>query len=98
MRTTKKTILDYLAKNLENFQIKYGVGKIGLFGSYARGEETQESDIDLYAHFSKKNLSSIAGLWIQIENDLNKKVDIVTAHKHMRPGLKNAIENEVIYV
>lgn len=98
MRTTKKTILDYLAKNLENFQIKYGVEKIGLFGSYARGEETNESDIDVYVHTAQKNLSAITGLWSQLEVDLDKKIDLVTAHKHMRPGLKNAIENEVIYV
>jgi len=95
---TKQTILDYLAKNLDNFHMKYGVEKIGLFGSYARGEATNESDIDVYVHMTQKNLSAIAGLWAQLEADLNTKIDLVTAHNHMRPGLKEAIENEVMYV
>lgn len=98
MQTLNKAkILEYLVANLPNFKTRYNVEKIGLFGSYVRGEETQESDIDLYAHFSKKNLSSIAGLWIQIENDLNKKIDIVTAHPRINPVLLDSIKKEVVY-
>lgn len=98
MIVTQQTILDYLAKNLDNFHMKYGVEKIGLFGSYARGEATNESDIDVYVHMTHKNLSAMAGLWAQLEDDLDMKIDLVTAHKHMRPSVKEAIENEVIYV
>jgi len=77
MPCTKQSILNYLSTNIQEFQAKYGVERIGLFGSYARDEATDESDIDLYVHTSP----------------LNKKVDLITAHNRMRPGLKS----EVVY-
>jgi hypothetical protein len=97
MQHDKQTILGYLSSHMQEFKTKYGAERIGLFGSYARDEATDESDIDLYVHTTKKTLSAVAGLWVQIEKDLNKKVDLVTAHNRMRPGLKNTIEHEVIY-
>lgn len=97
MQYSKQTILGYLSSHIQEFKAKYGVERIGLFGSYARDEATDESDIDLYVHTTKKTLSAVAGLWVQIEKDLNKKVDLVTAHNRMRPGLKNTIESEVVY-
>lgn len=97
MPYTKQTILNYLSTHINEFQTKYGVERIGLFGSYARDEATDESDIDLYVHTTRKTLSAVAGLWNQIEHDLNKKVDLITAHNRMRPGLKHSIESEVIY-
>ncbi|MCK9373303.1 MAG: nucleotidyltransferase domain-containing protein [Sulfuricurvum sp.] len=93
----KQTILSYLKSHIQEFNTKYGVEKIGLFGSYARDEANDESDIDLYVHTTKKTLSAVAGLWNQIERDLNKKVDLVTAHNRMRPGFKHSIESEVVY-
>jgi len=97
MLHNKQTILSYLMSHIQEFKAKYGVEQIGLFGSYARDEATDESDIDLYVHTTKKTLSAVAGLWNQIERDLNKKVDLVTAHNRMRPGLKHSIESEVVY-
>lgn len=97
MQHNKQIILSYLSSHIQEFKIKYGVEQIGLFGSYARGEATEESDIDIYVHTNKKTVSAVAGLWNQIEKDLNKKVDLVTAHNRMRPRLKHSIESEVVY-
>lgn len=97
VRYDKQAILSYLKSHIQEFNAKYGVEKIGLFGSYARDEATDDSDIDLYVHTTKKTLSAVAGLWNQIERDLNKKVDLVTAHNRMRPGFKHTIESEVVY-
>lgn len=97
MPYTKQTILSYLATHIQEFKTKYGVQRIGLFGSYARDEATDKSDIDLYVHLEKNTFDALSGLWVQIENDLRTKVDLIASHAHMRPGLKNTIENEVIY-
>ncbi|KIM09311.1 MAG: DNA polymerase III subunit beta [Sulfurovum sp. PC08-66] len=97
MQHNKQTILDYLSSHMQEFKAKYGIEKIGLFGSYARDEATDESDIDLYVHTNKKTFMAVAGLWVQIEKELNKKVDLVTAHDRMRPELKSTIESEVVY-
>ena len=44
---TKAFILDFLAQHKNDFFQKYGVTKIGLFGSYVRGDFKEESDIDI---------------------------------------------------
>ena len=50
---TKGEILDFLTRNKEYFRDRYGVTKIGLFGSYVRDEQTSGSDIDLVVDFEK---------------------------------------------
>jgi len=97
MQYTKQTILSYLSTHIQEFKTKYGVVRIGLFGSYARDEASDESDIDLYVHLEKNTFDALSGLWVQIEADLRKKVDLIASHTHIRPGLKSTIENEVIY-
>ena len=44
---TEETIINYLTIHKKEFQEKFNVEQIGLFGSYARGEEIEESDIDI---------------------------------------------------
>ena len=51
--TNKNNILDYLSSNKELFRLHFGVVKIGIFGSYARGEETSKSDIDIIVEFDE---------------------------------------------
>lgn len=52
--------------------------KIGIFGSYSRGENTESSDIDiLYSFNSKYNLFDLAGLQLDLEEKLQKEVDLV---------------------
>ncbi|WP_286338035.1 nucleotidyltransferase family protein [Hydrogenimonas cancrithermarum] len=70
---------------------------MGLFGSYAKGCATEESDIDLYAEFENKKFRNIAGAWNYLEEAFGKKVDLFYLHKNMRPSLKENIEKEVIY-
>jgi predicted nucleotidyltransferase len=49
--TTKGEILEFLARNKEYFREKFGITKIGLFGSYAKDEQAEDSDIDLIVEF-----------------------------------------------
>ena len=73
---TKSDVLNYLSKNFQEFHNKYNVEKIGLFGSYARDEETQDSDVDIFVQMHPKLLDMIAIKQL-IEEDLHLKVDIV---------------------
>ncbi len=58
---------------------KYDVKKAALFGSYARGEETDESDIDILVEFDKrKSLLDLVGLEQDIEEELKKETDVIT--------------------
>ncbi|MCL2860447.1 MAG: nucleotidyltransferase domain-containing protein [Oscillospiraceae bacterium] len=71
--------IDELKKLIIPILIKYGVDKAYLFGSYARGEATPESDIDILIKSEAiKSLFKLGGLYYELEEILNKSIDIIT--------------------
>ena len=92
----KTNILNYLKEHYSEFQDKYHVEQIGLFGSYARDEAKEHSDIDIFVKM-KPSLFDMVAIKEQIENDLNKKVDIVREHKNIKPLLLKMIQKDLIY-
>lgn len=77
---------------------EYGVEKAGLFGSLARGEESDESDIDLLVELpAKASLLDLVGLKIDLEELLAQKVDVLT-YDSLHPLLKDSILNEQVPV
>ncbi|AHJ11900.1 nucleotidyltransferase family protein [Sulfurospirillum multivorans] len=95
----KKIILDYLAKNKEIFKEKYGVTKIGLFGSYVRNEQRDDSDIDIAVEMieEKKTLRTFFGFKQEVELAFGKKVDL-GIESTLKPIAKEYILKEIIYV
>jgi len=95
----KKIILDYLAKNKEIFKEKYGVTKIGLFGSYVRNEQRDDSDIDIAVEMieEKKTLRTFFGFKQEVELAFGKKVDL-GIESTLKPIAKESILKEIIYV
>jgi hypothetical protein len=57
---------------------KYAVRRIGLFGSYAKGRQTDESDIDLLVEFAQPTYDNFVGLSRELERLFDTKVDILT--------------------
>lgn len=96
---TKEQILDYLRNNKTDLMEKYGVIKIGLFGSYAREEQKENSDIDLIIELdkTKKDLKNFFSLKRKLENDLKIKVDIGLENA-IKPKIRDRILKETIYV
>lgn len=78
---------------------KYDISFLGAFGSYARGEETKDSDVDLLVKFSKRK--SLLDL-VRIERELSEligfKVDLLT-EKSISPYIRDSIKRDlqVIY-
>jgi predicted nucleotidyltransferase len=93
---TKSDVLTYLSKHFKEFHNKYNVEKIGIFGSYARDEATQDSDIDIFVQMHPKLLDMITIKQL-IEKDLHHKVDIVRLRDKMNPYLKKRILQDGIY-
>jgi len=95
---TKETIMDALGNNLDSIR-KYGVDKIGLFGSYIREEQTDGSDIDLLVEFRNERVTfeDYMGLLIYLEDLLGKKVDL-TIPETLKPELRDKILGSVRYV
>jgi len=73
---------------------KYGVKRASLFGSFVRGEERKDSDIDILVEFEgEKSLLDLAGLKIELEEILERKVDVLT-YNSLHPLLKDRILKE----
>jgi predicted nucleotidyltransferase len=94
---TKDLILNFFTDHKDELREKYSLVKVGLFGSYAKGSATLESDIDIYAEFEDKKFKNIAGAWNYFEEAFGTKIDLLYPHKNMRDSLKQNIEREVIY-
>lgn len=75
---------------------KYGAKNVRIFGSFARGEQTKRSDIDLLVRMPKgATLFDIAGLKIDLEKELKRKVDVIEDHC-IKPRLRSRILSEAI--
>jgi len=75
---------------------KFHVGRIGIFGSYARNEQHEGSDIDILVEFTKPVGFEFIDLKFYLEEIFNKKVDLATVEA-LKPRIKEEILNEVIY-
>lgn len=93
----KDDILQYLEEHKSEFEKKFGVRKIGLFGSYARENHHQDSDIDIVVELEKPDLLTLVGIKQTIEEHFNKKVDIVRYREKMNHVLKDRIDRDVQY-
>jgi hypothetical protein len=86
-------------KNLEDeIRKEYKSEIIGIFGSYARGEQRKSSDVDILVRFFERaTLFDLVGLANFLEEKLNMKVDIVS-EKAIRPELREQILKQVVMV
>jgi len=77
---------------------RFGVKKIGLFGSFARGEQTSTSDIDIVVEFyqGQKTFDNYMDLKFYLEDLFDRKVDLVIAEA-IKPDLKPNIAGSVRY-
>jgi len=73
---------------------RYEVKKAAVFGSFVRGDQKEDSDIDLLVEFKgEKSLLDLAGLKIELEDALHRKVDVLT-YNSLHPLLKDRILKE----
>ena len=96
----KEDILDYLKSQQDKYNNKFGIKFIGLFGSFARDEANDESDIDILYEIEKdKKLSMFSYLKLinDLENTFHKKVDLVR-EATLKPQIKNYIYQDLAYV
>ena len=85
-------------KNLKPQLIeKYAITQIGIFGSVARDEVHENSDIDVVVHMQPDLLKRVR-LKAELEQVFARKVDVIRYRHSMNPYLKARIDREVIYV
>ena len=97
MKSTKEYI--ELLKEFKNKEAgHYAISRIGIFGSVARGEQTEESDVDVYVECPPMGLFRLGSLKNTLEQLFGCRVDIVRLRDHMNAFLRERIEKEGIYV
>lgn len=94
---TKKDIFDVLRKNGSRLKA-LGIKRIGLFGSFVRGEQHAESDIDLLVEFDtgRKTFDNFMELSFNLEEMLQHKVELITLES-LSPYIGPHILREVEY-
>lgn len=91
-----QTLKEYLPQLKEEYQIK----QLGIFGSYVRGEQTKNSDLDILIEFNPEarfGLITFCQLENKLSEKLGKKVDLVMKNS-LKPYLGKNILKEVIYL
>ena len=94
----KDEILEVLEEVKEEVKHKYKAEIKGIFGSYARGDEREDSDIDVLVDFREgAGLFDLVGLGLFLEEKLQCKVDIVP-QSALREEIKPYVLKEIVYL
>lgn len=91
-------ILSLLHQYKERNHKKYSIINIGLFGSASRRAMNEQSDVDIVVELEDPDLFNLISIKQDLEEDLNRSVDIVRYREKMNAFLKAKIEKEAIYV
>ena len=94
----RRSILDRLHAAAPDLRRRYGVRSLAVFGSLARGDEREDSDVDILVTFEgKATFDDYMGLELDLEELLGRPVDLGTPET-LRPELRAAVERDLIHV
>ena len=96
-----KTTSEYLQLLREYKALKavqYGISRIGIFGSVARGEQTEESDVDVCVDLEYPSLFNLVHIKEELQQLFGKTVDIIRIRPEMDALMKRDIMMEGLYV
>ena len=96
MRTAKEYV-DLISAHADELRSQFGIRTLRLFGSVSRGEQREDSDVDICVDM-EPNLYLLVRLKRFLEQLLQCSVDVVRVHKHINPYLLENIERDGIYV
>lgn len=94
----KLEIIESIKAEKPYLQEHFGVEEIALFGSYARGEEKSDSDIDILVKMRIKTLRNYIGIIDYLQEKLKAKVDLVTKHDFLSERFLRIVNKDIIYV
>jgi len=89
-------VFNVLKSHKNEIKAKYNVKKIGIFGSYAKGQQNEESDVDILVEFQKPSFDHFMKVSFYLEDLFDKKVDLLTPNS-LSPFMKTSVEKEVVW-
>lgn len=93
---TRDDILRLLAEKSDPIR-KFGVKQIGIFGSFARGEQKKNSDVDVLVEMERSTFDTYMGLLFFLEELFGRKVDLVEKDT-IKPIIRDRVLRETLYV
>lgn len=81
---------------IQDIKSSFAVKRIGIFGSFSRGEQKEFSDIDILVEFEKPTFRNFMNLSFYLEDLFGRKVDLVTV-KGLHPRIRPYVEKDVIW-
>ena len=93
----QKEALKLLRDHKQDLEGRYGITKLGIFGSVARDEAVDSSDVDIVVEMAP-DMFARANLKEELETILGAKVDVVRYWRRMNHDLKNRIDRDALYV
>lgn len=95
-QSTIETIVRRIANMREELRERFTVIRIGVFGSFARGDQSPASDVDIIVELAEPTFDHYMDLRFRLEDVLGRPVDLVMADT-VKPRLKPIIEQAVVY-
>jgi predicted nucleotidyltransferase len=94
----RQAILDRLHAEAPALRERYGVSSLAVFGSMARGDDREDSDVDILVTFDgKPTFRGYMGLKLDLEDLLGRPVDLATPDT-LRPEIRPGVERDLIHV
>jgi uncharacterized protein len=94
----RQTILDRLTAEAPGLRKKYGVKSLSVFGSMARGDDREGSDVDVLVTFEgSATFRQFMGLKLDLEEMFGRPVDLATPDT-LRPEIRPAVEKDLMHV
>ena len=94
----RETILRELRRIKPDLAKLYGVTKIGIFGSFARNEIREDSDVDVVVEMREPDLFYMVHIKETLEESFKMPVDVIRYREMMNSRLKARIDREAVYV
>ena len=95
---TRENVIQVLRSVTEESLLKYKAQILGIFGSVARGDESEDSDIDVLVDFTEKaDLFDFVGLALFLEEKLHRRVDVVPSDT-IRSESRKTVMKDAIYI
>ena len=93
---------DYILSLLKVYYLcnkdRLGIESLGLFGSFARNEGGQDSDVDILISLARPNLFTYALIAGQLETVFKRRVDLISSKAKLKSDFRKQIDKEVVYV
>ena len=95
---SQSEIIQILKDYKKKHESEYGIQVLGIFGSAARDDFKESSDIDIVVKLKKQDLFIIIGIKQELEETLHKPVAVIRYRHNMNSFLKKRIDKEALYV